>query len=166
MPQRPCFTCPPQYMPSRVSVVNPFCLTGVPCHADTRPRPRDSSDSVHSLRAYCRYFLHETYARSARLTARFGDVVWAADEGDNEGDITGGPRNRESFSMDGYPSQLARLLHNRTRSVFSPCAQTAWSDVATPRGWCRWCVQQRREAQLPVGLRSVVKREPGRSPPL
>jgi hypothetical protein len=66
--------------------------------------------------------------------------------------------------MDGYPSQLARLLHNRTRSVFSPCAQTAWSDVATPRGWCRWCVQQRREAQLPVGLRSVVKREPGRSP--
>ena len=87
-----------------VSVVNPFCLT--PCDA-SRGRicigricmARDSSEMV-SLRAHCRYFLHETsyHASSARLTARFGDVVWAADAGD----IVGGPiLSRESFSMDG-----------------------------------------------------------------
>ena len=88
-----------------VSVVNPFCLT--PCHA-SRGRicigricmARDSSDLV-SLRAHCRYFLHETHhhASSARLTARFGDVVWAAD---GERDTTRDPIvNREPFSMDG-----------------------------------------------------------------
>ena len=89
-----------------VSVVNPFRLT--PCRASaSRGRicigricmARDSSDLVN-VQAHCRYFLHETpyHASSARLTARFGDVVWAADAGN----IVGGPiLNRESFDMDG-----------------------------------------------------------------